>query len=54
MITGSEVIKDLDDVIKKVEFLRITYPKNDLWPIIHSDLNCILTKIQKDRKIYGY
>ena len=54
MITGNEVIKDLDNVIKKVEFLRITFPKNDLWPVVHTELQNILKVIQKDKNIYGY
>ena len=54
MITGGEVIKDLDNVIKKVEFLRITFPKNDLWPKIQTELKGVLETIQKDKKIYGY
>lgn len=54
MITGGEVIKDLDNVIKKVEFLRVTFPKNDLWPVIHTELQNILKVIKKDIKLYGY
>lgn len=54
MITESEVISDLKNIICKVEYLAVTYKNNDIWKQVNKDLDSIVTKIQKDKKMYGY
>lgn len=54
MITGSEILKDLQDLKKKVEFVEITYPGNDIWPLINKNLNETISLLKRDKKIFGY
>ena len=54
MITASEITKDLDKVIKKVEFLQVTYPRNELWPTIYERLKDVNLLIKTDIKMFGY
>ena len=54
MITENEIINDLKKVMSKVEHMAITYKNNDIWKQIDKDLDSIVIKIQKDRKVYGY
>ena len=54
MITEIEIINDIKKVMGKVEHMAITYKNNDIWKQIDKDLDLIITKIKKDKKIYGY
>ena len=54
MITENEIITDLKNLMAKVEYMAITYKNNDIWKQIDKDLDYVLVKLQKDRKIYGY
>lgn len=54
MITGNEILKDLQDLKKKVEFVEITYPNNDIWSLINKNLNETISLLKRDKKIFGY
>lgn len=54
MITENEIITDLKNLMSKVEHMAITYKSNDIWKQVDKELDNILLKIQKDRKLYGY
>ena len=54
MITGNEILKDLEAIKKKAEFAEITYPNNDIWPLINNKLNDLISLLKKDKKVFGY
>ena len=54
MITSSEVLNDLEATLKKVDFLQVTFPKNDLWPKVSNNLKEIILSVKKDKKLFGY
>ena len=54
MITGSELLKDLEKIKKKSEFIQIVYPNNPIWEEVDSKLSELISLIKKDMKIYGY
>lgn len=54
MITGSELVKDLEETKKKVEFIVKTYVNNPLWPEVNNKLEELILLIKKDMKIFGY
>lgn len=54
MITGSELLRDLEAVKRKAEFVEITYVNNLIWPEINQKLNDLISLIKKDMKLYGY
>lgn len=54
MITGNEILKDLQAVKKKTEFAEIIYPNNDIWSLINKNLNEIISLLKRDKKIFGY
>lgn len=54
MITENEIIVDLKNLMSKVEHMATTYKNNEIWKQIDNDLNTILVKLQKDKKLYGY
>ena len=54
MITGSELLKDLEQIKKKAEFVEITYINNDIWPKVNQKLEDIITLIKSDMKMFGY
>lgn len=54
MITENEIISDLKGLMAKVELMAITYKNNDIWKEIDKELDSILVKLQKDRRVYGY
>ena len=54
MITGVELLKELENVKKKAEFVEITYPNNSLWPVVNDRLEGIISLIKRDMKIFGY
>lgn len=54
MITGSEILKELQAIKKKTEFTEITYPNNDIWPKVNASLSNIISSLKNDIKIFGY
>jgi hypothetical protein len=54
MITGSEILKDLQTIKKKVEFAEITYPNNDIWIKVNNKLEDIISLLKNDIKLFGY
>lgn len=54
MITENEFIKDLKNLMEKAELMAVTYKNNEIWKKIDSELNSILVKLQKDKRMYGY
>lgn len=54
MITENEIVSDLKGLMAKVELMAITYKNNDIWKEIDKELDSILVKLQKDRRVYGY
>ena len=54
MITENEIITDLKSLMAKVEYLALTYKNNEIWKQIDKDLDSVLIKLQKDKKLYGY
>ena len=54
MITDAEIIADLKNLMSKVEYMAITYKNNDIWKQIDKDLDSIVVKLKKDKKLYGY
>jgi len=54
MITGSEILKDLQAIKKKAEFVEITYSNNNIWPEVNAKLNDIISLLKNDMKIFGY
>ena len=54
MITGSELLKDLESLKHKAEFVEITYPGNDIWKDVNSKLSDIIKFIKSDKRIYQW
>ena len=54
MITGSELLKDLEQIKKKSEFIQIVYPNNPIWAEVDSKLGELISLLKKDMKIFGY
>lgn len=54
MVTAGEIISELESTLKKVEFLEVTYPGNDLWSKIQKDLKEIIVSIKSDIRMFGY
>jgi hypothetical protein len=54
MITGNELLKDLQALKKKAEFVEITYPGNEIWPEVNSKLKEVLQLIKSDKRIYQW
>ncbi len=54
MITGNELLKELEEVKKKAEFVEITYPGNEIWPEVNSKLNELIKFIKSDKRIYKW
>ena len=54
MITGSEILMDLEKVKKKAEFAEITYSNNDVWSSVNERLQNIIYILKNDMKIFGY
>ena len=54
MITDNEIIKDLKNIMAKIEWMAVTYKNNDIWKQVDKKLENILTIISKDKKVYGY
>ena len=54
MITGSEILKDLESLKKKSEFVEITYPGNEIWKEVNSKLEEIVQLIKSDKRMYKW
>ena len=54
MITGTELLKDLEALKHKAEFVEITYPGNEIWKEINSKLSDIIKIIKSDKKLYQW
>lgn len=54
MITGNELLKELESLKKRAEFVEITYPGNEIWKEVNSKLNDIIKLIKSDKKIYKW
>ena len=54
MITGSELLNDLQEVKKKAELVEIIYPGNEIWPEVNYKLNEIINLIKKDKMLYSW
>lgn len=54
MITGSEILKDLQSLKKKSEFVEITYPGNEIWKEVNSKLSELIKLVKSDKKIYRW
>ena len=54
MITGNELLKELEEVKKKAEFVEITYPGNEIWPKVNSKLKELIQFIKSDKRIYKW
>ena len=54
MITGNELLKELEEVKKKAEFVEITYSNNDIWSKVNEKLSDVISIIKRDMKMFGY
>ena len=54
MITGSKLLKELEEIKKKAEFIEITYPKNEIWSEVNSKLKDVIQLIKMDKRIYQW
>lgn len=54
MITGNEVLKDLESLKKKAEFVEITYPGNEIWREVNSKLEELIKIIKSDKRMYRW
>ena len=54
MITAKEIIEDLSKIEKKVKYCKKTFSTNDIWPIIQSKLEDIISTLKLDKTIYHY
>ena len=54
MITGIELLNDLQEVKKKAELVKITYPGNEIWSNINNRLEEIIKMIKSDKKLYRW
>lgn len=54
MITGSELLADLENVKKKSQLIKERYSSDMLWQKIDEKLDEIVKLIKMDMRIYGY
>lgn len=54
MITGSELLKDLEEIKKKAEFVEIIYPNNEIWSKVNSKLSDVIKFIKSDKRMYKW
>ena len=54
MITGSELLKDLESLKHKAEFIEITYPGNDIWKVVNFRLSELIQIIKSDKQMYRW
>lgn len=54
MITGTELLSDLEAAKKKAEFVEVVYPGNEIWPDVNYKLNEIIKLIKTDKLLYSW
>ena len=54
MLTGTELLKDLESIKKKAELVEITYPGNEIWSEVNSKLRDLIDFIKSDKRIYKW
>lgn len=54
MITGNELLKDLESLKKKAEFVEIIYPGNEIWSIVNSKLAELIKFVKTDKNLYKW
>ena len=54
MITGTELLNELESLKKKAEFVEITYPGNEIWSEVNSKLDELIKFIKSDKKLYKW
>ena len=54
MITGSELLKDLESLKHKAEFIEVTYPGNNIWKDVNSKLSELIEFIKSDKRMYKW
>ena len=54
MITGTELLNDLQEVKKKAEFVEVVYPGNEIWSDVNYKLNEIIKLIKTDKLLYSW
>ena len=54
MITGSEILKDLDNILVKLKCNIQMFPNNDIWHKLYGDIMIAQESLRKDKKIYNY
>jgi hypothetical protein len=54
MITGNELLKDLEEAKNKAELVEVVYPGNEIWPEVNYKLNEIIKLIKQDKRLYSW
>lgn len=54
MITGTELLNDLEAAKKKAELIEVVYPGNEIWPDVNYKLGEIIKIIKSDKKMYKW
>ena len=54
MITGNELLKDLEEIKKKSELVEIVYPGNEIWSEVNYKLEEIIKLIKNDKRLYSW
>ena len=54
MITGTELLNDLEAAKKKAELIEITYPGNEIWSEVNSKLRDLIDFIKSDKRMYKW
>ncbi len=54
MITGNEILKELQTIKKKTEFAEVTYPNNDIWSEVNNKLKDIILLLKNDKRMFRY
>ena len=54
MITGTELLNDLEAAKKKAELIEVIYPGNEIWPDVNYKLGEIIKIIKSDKKMYKW
>ena len=54
MITGSELLNNLQEIKKKAELVEVIYPGNEIWPEVNYKLSEIINLIKKDKILYSW
>lgn len=54
MITGTELLNDLEAAKRKAELIEVVYPGNEIWPEVNYKLNEIIKLIKTDKLLYSW